>query len=416
MKLAIHRSLPPVLTALLAAAALPGAPALLRNVVPPAAAAAAPEATVKVRDAEGLRRAVAAAGPGARIVLEPGEYAGGFHFAGLRGEPGKPVVLAGADPKRPPVIRGGGSGIHLTDPAHVELCDLEIREARGNGINIDDGGSYETPAHHVVLRRLKVSDIGTGGNQDGIKLSGMDDFLVEECVIERWGTGGSGIDMVGCHRGMIAGNHFRHSDEQRPNGVQTKGGSSEITIRDNRFEQAGGRAVNIGGSTGLEFFRPALREGAAGERWEARDIRVEGNTFIGSGAAAAFVGVDGAVFRFNTVYRPKRWAFRILQENQAAGFVASRKGEITDNIIVLDAGQWRSAFNIGPHTAPATFRLARNFWYAPDRPVKTPPDLPVKEEKGTYGEDPRFVDAEKGDLRLRPDSRARGAGAEARPR
>ena len=48
-------------------------------------------------------------------------------------------------------------------------------------------------------------------------------------------------------------------------------------------------------------------------------------------------------------------------------------------------------------------------------PEKTPPDLPVKEEKGTYGEDPRFVDAEKGDLRLLPDSRARAAGAGARP-
>ena len=382
---------------------------------PQKTAAAGAAADVVVRDADNFRRAVAGARAGARILLAPGDYPGGFSFAGLRGEPGKPVVIGAADPKRPPVIRGGGSGIHLTDPMHVEIHDLEIREATGNGINIDDGGSFDTPARGVVLRGLKVADIGKGGNQDGIKLSGVEDFRVEGSTIERWGVGGSGIDMVGCHRGTISGNVFRHTEEDRPNGVQTKGGSSEIAILDNRFERAGGRAVNIGGSTGLQFFRPPLGEGA-GERHEARAIRVEGNTFIGGSAAAAFVGVDGAVFRFNTVYRPKRWAFRILQENVERGFVPSRKGEISDNIVVLDAARWSSAVNVGPNTAPETFTFARNFWHAPDGEGRRPPALPAKEEKGTYGVDPRFADAEKGDLRLRPESPARKAGAEARPR
>ena len=33
----------------------------------------------------------------------------------------------------------------------------------------------------------------------------------------------------------------------------------------------------------------------------------------------AFVGVDGATVRHNTIYRPRRWGLRILQENRAAG-------------------------------------------------------------------------------------------------
>ena len=79
------------------------------------------------------------------------------------------------------------------------------------------------------------------------------------------------------------------------NGVQTKGGSRNVIIRRNRFESAGARGVNVGGSTGLEFFRPALTAGA--EHWEAKEIRVEGNTFLGCTAPVAFVGADAAVVR-----------------------------------------------------------------------------------------------------------------------
>ncbi len=393
----------------------------------PGARGAEADETVKVRDAEGLRRAVAAAKPGTRILVEPGEYPGGFFFSGLAGKLGKPIVIAGSDPKNPPVIRGSTNGIHLVDPSHIEIRDLAIRGANGNGLNIDDGGSYDTPAHHVLLSRLEVADIGPGGNHDGIKLSGLDDFRVEGCQIERWGTGGgSAIDMVGCHRGVIEENLFRHTDGDSSTGVQAKGGTSNVVVRGNRFENAGGRAVNIGGSTGLEFFRPPLKADKAdktgagpdpgAERWEAKAIRVEGNTFAGGAAPVAFVGVDGAVVRFNTIYRPGRWALRILQETRAPGFVPSRNGEFSDNVIVFRAGKWAGAVNVGPGTAPGTFRFARNFWYAEDRPGRSRPELPAKEENGVYGKDPQLADPEKGDFRLRPEGPAGKAGAQAAPR
>jgi len=77
----------------------------------------------------------------------------------------------------------------------------------------------------------------------------------------------------------------------------------------------------------------------------------------------AFVGVDGAEVRFNTIYRPERWAFRILQETTAAGFVACRNGRFTDNIVAFHSSQWSSGgVNIGPNTAPGTFQFARNWW------------------------------------------------------
>lgn len=367
---------------------------------------------VLVRNADEFRRAVNQATPGTRVLLAPGTYPGGFFFSDLRGETNQPIVIAAANPAHPPIIEGGGTGLHLTRPASVELHGLVIRNMTMNGLNIDDGGSSETPAHHLLLHGLRVSDVGPGGNHDCIKLSGVQDFQVEQCHIENWGTGGgSGIDMVGCHRGLIQSNLFRHTDTAGSTGVQAKGGTSKINVRQNRFENAGGRAVNIGGSTGLQFFRPPLKPGETHS--EARDIQVEGNTFIGGGAAVAFVGVDGARVRFNTIYHPQRWAVRILQETRAPGFVSSRNGEFTDNLVAFDSRDWvEGGINIGSATAPKTFTFARNWWYCLDEPARSRPRLPLQEAEGVYGEDPLFRDAAQGDVRLQPGTPASKVGAE----
>jgi len=356
---------------------------------------------VPVRDAAEFRVAVASAKPGTRILLATGSYGGGHSFANLRGEPENPIVIAAADAAKPPVFNERGVGIHLSNPAYVELQNLVFEHITGNGLNIDDAGGNGGAAHHVVLRGLQIRDIGGHQNADGIKLSGVDDFRVSECAIERWGTrGGSGIDMVGCHRGVIEKSVFRHTDPPESNGVQCKGGSSDITIRRNTFENPGGRGVNIGGSTGLPYFRPPLAE-AAGNA-EARNIRVEGNRFTGGWAPIAFVGVDGAVVRFNTIDRPVRWALRILQENQDPRFAPCRNGEFTDNLVLFESAHWsEGGVNLGRGTAPDTFRFARNWWLCVDRPERSEPRLPTPETGGIYG---------------RPFAEAKGkAGVEAIP-
>jgi hypothetical protein len=360
-----------------------------------------------VRDTEGLRAALRSARAGTTILVAPGEYGGGLSAAGLRGTAGAPIVIAGADPQQPPHFRGGGAAFHLSRVAHLELRDLRVSGATGNGLNIDDGGAAAEPSHHVTLRRLTVTDVGPDGNRDGIKLSGLDDFQVLDCRVERWGRGGSGIDMVGCHRGLVRGCTFR---EGGANAVQAKGGSSQIAIRQCRFENAGSRAINAGGSTGLPYFRPKPLG------YEAKDIRIEGSTFTGSDAPVSFVGVDGATVRFNTIYRPRRWAFRILQETTLPGFVPSRGGVIEDNIIVFRASNWASGgINIGGGTAPETFRFARNVWYCDDRPQQSAPRLPTPETGALVGRDPLLRDPENGDFRLREGSPATGRGATALP-
>ncbi len=401
------------LLALTAACARTQAPAARRSAVvarpeQAKASAGARPVGVRVRDAASLRRALAAAKAGTRILLAPGDYGGGFMFSDLHGAAGKPIVVEAENPADPPRFSGGANCLHLAEVSYLELRNLALTGATDNGINIDDGGTFETPSHHVLLSGLRVSRVGPSGNRDGIKLSGLDDFRLEQCVVEEWGDGGSGVDMVGCHRGLIEGCTFRRGGASA---VQAKGGTSEVTVRRCRFEDAGERAVNLGGSTGLAFFRPKP------QGYEGRNLTVEGCTFAGGQAPLAFVGVDGATVRYNTLYHPGRWALRILQETRAPGFVPSRRGVFENNIVVFRSDSWaEGGVNIGPGTAPETFRFARNVWYCEDRPDRSQPRLPTPETGAIVGRDPRLRDPARGDFRLAEGSPAEGRGATALPR
>ena len=79
---------------------------------------------VKVSDYAGLRRALANAKPGTTILLEPGDYAGGFQIEGVTGTAKEPIVVGGRDPKHPPRIVGGG--LHFVSVAHLEVRDLFV--------------------------------------------------------------------------------------------------------------------------------------------------------------------------------------------------------------------------------------------------------------------------------------------------
>lgn len=361
--------------------------------------------TIEVSNQAELIAAVNSAKPGTRILIASGEYSGGLTFDGLRGTEAKPIILEARNADRPPVISGGGSGIHLRRPAHVQLRGLVLKGATGNGLNIDDGGTPGESAHHILLDDLQVRDVGPRGNHDGIKLSGVDDFVIRGCALERWGDNGSAIDMVGCHRGEIRECRFRFRGDIPGNGVQTKGGSADITIRHCLFENAGSRAVNLGGSTGRDYFRPR----DAG--YEAKDITVEDCTFIGSMASIAFVGVDGATVRYNTIYRPTRWVIRILQESQGPEFLPCREGVFAHNIVVFRFDEVRSVMNVGGGTEPETFRFASNHWYCQDQPERSDRlGLPTPETNGRHGQDPMLRDPEGGDFGRTDRSPVRDAG------
>lgn len=344
-----------------------------------------------------LQQAARNATPGTDIILLPGDHVPGQFLTALQGTESQPIRIRGQVREEVRFV-GGSEAIHLVDTSYVVLGSLTVVGASGNGINIDDGGSYDTPAHHVVLRDLHVKDIGPSGNRDGIKLSGLDDFRIEDCVIERAGSSGSGIDMVGCHHGVITRTLLK---EMGSSGIQAKGGTSHILIYACRFESAGVRAINMGGSTGLAFFRPMDAP------YEAANISAWANTFVDGDTPIAFVGCENGLFAHNVVIHPRRWAARILQETVGDRFVPCRNSVLANNVFILSS-EVNTLVNVGPNTEAETFRFYHNAWLREEHPLASL-SLPGEERHSLVGIDPRFRHAYD-NLRLLPESPLLSAG------
>jgi hypothetical protein len=147
------------------------------------------------------------------------------------------------------------------------------------------------------------------------------------------------------------------------------------------------------------------------EKYEAADIRVEGCEFVGSTSPIAFVGVDGAQVKYCTFVKPEKWLFRILQETTVAGFVPSRRGVFSRNLILFESAHWSAGgVNIGPNTDPESFTFDSNYWYCLDAPAQTRASLPRPELRGVYGVDPQVRPDAEGRLRVTLESPAFGYG------
>lgn len=346
-----------------------------------------------------LARAVRNILPGTEVKLAPGNYPPDNFLSNLKGRPDAPIKIIGTENPADVIFSGGSTGIQISDPQYLVLQNLTVKGASGNGLNIDDGGSYNTPATHVVLRNVHSREIGPTGNRDGIKLSGLDHFWIENCAIDKPGSGGSGIDMVGCHDGIIQKNHFYNITDS---GVQAKGGTSRILVYANTFHKGGMRAVNMGGSTGLDFFRPIDAP------FEASHIDVLSNIFMECDTPVAFVGCQYGVFAHNVVYRPSRWVARILQETTGDRFVQSGNNLYANNIIMIDE-RVSVLVNIGPNTKPETFAFVNNLWYGVGRNLSSLP-LPGLTQNNVVRQDPLLIDPLAGDFHLQPTSPAIGKG------
>ncbi len=337
-----------------------------------------------------LARAARDARPGTALRLHPGDHAGGAYLEDLRGTEAAPIWLGGLPGAARPRLLGGANGIQLVRAAWLVVHDLEVSDQSGNGLNVDDGGATTRPgaAGPLIFRDLFIHDVGSNGNQDCLKLSGIEGVLVHDARFSRCGGGGAGsaIDMVGVHRALVARSTFQ---DLSGNALQAKGGSSDVELRWSRLLRAGERGVNMGGSTGLDFFRPPLDPAA--ENAEARRIRVVANLFEGGVTPWAFVGCVDCLAAHNTVLEPERWMMRILQETTDQGgfrFAPARDGRVVNNLFVFRRGQLRADVNVGGGTAPETFRFQHNLWYAVDNPGRSAPALPVPEQGGVVGRDP----------------------------
>ena len=346
-----------------------------------------------------LGRALQQARPGLRVLLLAGVYPAQGRVTDLHGTASQPIKIEGEDGAVIDVA-GGMVALHLRDPRYVVLEHLEIRHSAVHGLNIDDAGTFESPATHIIVRDVRFRAIGSGGNNDCLKMSGVNRFLVERSVFEGCRMG-EGIDMVGCHDGVVANNRFA---DIPGTAVQAKGGSADVLVHGNTFRAIGRHAVNLGGSTNPAVVRPPAA------RFEGARIRAVANVIEEAGAAAvAFEGCDDCVVAHNTIVRPGRWAARILAGSRDTYTVPSRRGRFVNNVVWFRASDLVAAVDARAGSEPATFAFAGNLWFAEDLPGFEGPAYPpdVSPERGAVvQQDPGFVDARRGDYRLRPGSPA----------
>jgi hypothetical protein len=335
--------------------------------------------------------------PGDTILFHTGTYSGGEYISQLQGTENNWITIL-AETEHGVIIQGGNNAWQLADPAFVKIEGFIFQGQTGNGVNIDDAGSFDTPAHHVAISNCIFRDMNATGNNDLLKMSGVDHFHIVDCVFMNGASGGSGIDMVGCHNGLIEQNQF---EDMGTNAIQMKGGTQHITVERNFFKNCGGRTLNLGGSTGLAFFRPQDAP------FEAADLNVFSNIFIGSEAPVAYVGSIRVKVVNNTIYLPGKWVVRILQETvDPSRFISCGDNYFENNIIYQ--GNISTETNIGPNTRPQSFIYNNNFWYNYQNTSWSGPSIPVADPGLIKNQDPGFSNAELEDFSLERGSPAIG--------
>ena len=339
--------------------------------------------------------------PGDTLLLQSQVFSNGSQFLTLNGTAAKPIVIM-AEVQHEAIFNGGSESIHLVNCNYIEINGIVAEQQTGNGMNIDDGGNYTMPSKHITIRNCIFRDMNATGNNDLLKMSGVDSFLIENCQFIDGGAGGSGVDFVGCHYGVVQDCLF---DNPGTSGIQNKGGTQFIRIQRNLFKNVSQRALNLGGSTGLQFFRPPLPDPIV-DAFEAADLDVFSNVFIGNWAPIAYVGCVRAKVYNNTFYSPENWVIRILQETTEPGFLTCGDNEFSNNIIYLLDDL--TEVNIGPNTDPSSFEFTNNLWFNLNS-NNWSPNLPVTDPNQII-EDPIFVDLISEDYQLQSSSPAISTG------
>lgn len=346
-----------------------------------------------------LSDAAQEAQPGDTILVNNVVQSGTQSISGLKGTQDNWIYII-ATGEQEILFSGYTEAWHLSDCEYLYIRGFKFEGQSGNGVNIDDAGTFDTPSHHINIENCEWRIMNANGNNDQLKMSGVDDFIIRNCNFSNGSEGGSMVDMVGCHNGLFDGNFFHNSGS---NAIQSKGGSKDIWIERNWFTEAGERAINIGGSTGTAFFRPQ------GINYESSNIYVHSNIFVGSQAPIAFVGTVNSEVVNNTIVNPGKWAIRILQEN-TDGMLQCSNNIFRNNIVYIQDFASNPTINIGPNTLPETFEFSNNLWYDRDDPTWTGPNLPVIETDGIVGQDPLFKDYAQYGYELKPGSPAIGKG------
>ncbi len=304
-----------------------------------------------------VQRAVDLARPGDTILVRAGVYR---EAVVLResGDEGRPIVLKNHPGERP-ILQPGRPG----------------QAPPGQGIRLQARAGYQRPIGWIVIEGLEIRY-----GHDGIKFYNAHNVVLRNCVIrDNWNQGilGNGY-RVRIEGNVIAQNGLRPDNERsnQQHGIYVTGTEIEIVnngIHGNRAYgiQVAGYPYNPEAHAGPEF--------AGAHRW-----RIHHNTLAFQLNRAGLVlwqpATTECVVQNNIFYRNAQ----TLERGACQG------------VVFVNAG--------GGH------RICRNLFFAVERTAWSRPPAGCRIEENLKGKDPLFVDANRGDFRLRAGSPAIEAG------
>jgi hypothetical protein len=355
-------------------------------VVLAAATAALAAGETEVGDSAALKAALLAANPGDRIVVRPGRYEQ-LSVAGVHGRHGELIQIIAKDPNDLPIFDGAGKdpwGFAMTDCAYILIDGLVATGAKRNNFELGYADSHGWGGvDHIIVRNLHSRHVAGTGNNDGIKMTGVTDFLFENCSVESWSGEGSAMDMVACARGLIANCHFSYPDVKGANAktIQSRGGSYHLGVFRCRFDESNHRTMQFGGSADKQFFL----QGNLDSGWEGLDMVAIGNVITGAESAVCFVSCTRCLFAYNTVVKQEDYVIRVLKEggtHQVADNTFQR------NLVVYEKLSGTVLENGGGDLA--TFTFSDNYWYNANDPGQSIPQLAVRQDNPAGGQYPQL--------------------------
>lgn len=394
--------------------------------------------------------------PGDSIFVHSGVYTTTNEYWGvldnMLGTDDQWITITGAPGENMPILDGIALYITTTYlPAgtitnHLRIENIEIRNTRLHGINIDDGGEYrrDYPTHHIEFTNLRFTSIGYAG----IKMSGINDFHFRNIVYENptnLNYPGIAIDCVACHDGIIEDCTFRNIGWQCINnpqwftsGLMIKGGSRNIIVRDCYIENVHSACL-VGQITDINAFRPPIGQlDPDGDivNYEAKNISYYSNIIVNASIPITFSNSIGGKFYNNTIYCPINYGdgeyefthfakLKAYHSGEVNGVMMARDqyGEVKNNIVVF--GRAYGYYPDGcilwcqdEYNLFSTFTFDNNLLYCIWDPEYSNPDLTriiykdgdPSMNNNIYGQDPLWVDMLGGDFRLSDQSIARNAG------
>ena len=404
--------------------------------------------------------------PGTIVRIAPGRYRGYHSLTKQVGMRDAPIVVTALDPARPPVFADSPTaGLQVINCGHVTLQHLRFENHRDIGLHVVFEGprrpDFDTlsASHHITIEDVSILGTGAGdfGNHDGLKIGATDHFLVRRVTIRGWGSGGgSAVDVVGSQYGVIEDSTFEFRNRPWPGtdiGVDLKGGSREIVLRRNLFDNAGREAIEIGQDTGITFFRnppgTRLADGTVMD-YEAKNIEVHGNVIVGGIFPIMWMKSTQSYVHHNTIVMPVASVPGVDAASAAdrsilkittaanAGLARANHGRFERNLIVYAYSglqRWSNPFvryRDDGHPSLATFTFAHNAWFQLDvaSQGRHVPDtvgrlgLPQTETDPVYQVDPELAGLDYGtgqvvpeQIRLRSsDARLQDIGAAPLPR